>query len=244
MKFWVFAKRNIKEIMRDWLSLIFGILFPIVLILLLTLIQTSIPTGENPFTINKLAPGMVIFGLSFISLFSGLLISKDRNSSFMTRLMSSPMKSSDFIFGYTLPLIPMALMQTSVCFICALFLGLEANISIIYAIFASIPSAILFIGIGILCGSLFNEKQVGGVCGALLTNLSAWLSGIWFDVSLVGGWFESIANALPFIHAVNVEKMIIAHNYTNLLPELLWVIGYAIVVISISIYVFLKKTQY
>lgn len=244
MKFWVFAKRNIKEIMRDWLSLIFGILFPIVLILLLTLIQTSIPTDENPFTINKLAPGMVIFGLSFISLFSGLLISKDRNSSFMTRLMSSPMKSSDFIFGYTLSLIPMALMQTSVCFICALFLGLEANISIVYAIFTSIPSAILFIGIGILCGSLFNEKQVGGVCGALLTNLSAWLSGIWFDVSLVGGWFESIANALPFIHAVNVEKMIIAHNYTNVLPELLWVIGYAIVVISISIYVFLKKTQY
>lgn len=244
MKFWVFAKRNIKEIMRDWLSLIFGILFPIVLILLLTLIQTSIPTDENPFTINKLAPGMVIFGLSFISLFSGLLISKDRNSSFMTRLMSSPMKSSDFIFGYTLPLIPMALMQTSVCFICALFLGLEVNISILYAIFTSIPSAILFIGIGILCGSLFNEKQVGGVCGALLTNLSAWLSGIWFDVSLVGGWFESIANALPFIHAVNAGKMIIAHNYTNVLPELLWVIGYAIVVISISIYVFLKKTKY
>lgn len=244
MKFWVFAKRNIKEIMRDWLSLIFGILFPIVLILLLTLIQTSIPTDENPFTINKLAPGMVIFGLSFISLFSGLLISKDRNSSFMTRLMSSPMKSSDFIFGYTLPLIPMALMQTSVCFICALFLGLEVNISILYAIFTSIPSAILFIGIGILCGSLFNEKQVGGVCGALLTNLSAWLSGIWFDVSLVGGWFESIANALPFIHAVNAGKMIIAHNYTNVLPELLWVICYAIVVISISIYVFLKKTQY
>lgn len=243
MKFWVFAKRNIKEIMRDWLSLIFGILFPIVLILLLTLIQTSIPTDENPFTINKLAPGMVIFGLSFISLFSGLLISKDRNSSFMTRLMSSPMKSSDFIFGYTLPLIPMALMQTSVCFICALFLGLKANISILYAIFASIPSAILFIGIGILCGSLFNEKQVGGVCGALLTNLSAWLSGIWFDVSLVGGWFESIANALPFIHAVNVEKMIIAHDYTNFLPELLWVIGYAIVIITLSIYFFMKKTR-
>lgn len=244
MKSLAFAKRNIKEISRDLLSLFFGLLFPVLLILLLSLIQSSIPDQSNPFIIEKLAPGMTVFSLSFISLFSGLLISKDRHSSFMTRLMSSPMKSSDFIFGYTLPLIPIAFMQTFVCFISALFLGLEADISILYAMISSIPSAILFIGIGVLCGSLFNEKQVGGVCGALLTNLSAWFSGIWFDVSLVGGWFESIANALPFIHAVNVEQMIIANDYTHVLPELLWVIAYAIVIISISIYVFFKKTQY
>lgn len=244
MKSLVFAKRNMKEISRDLLSLFFGLLFPVLLILLLSLIQSNIPDQANPFTIKKLAPSMAIFSLSFISLFSGLLISKDRHSSFMIRLMSSPMKSSDFIFGYTLPLIPIALMQTFVCFICSLFLGLEANISILYAIIASIPSAILFIGIGILCGSLFNEKQVGGVCGALLTNLSAWLSGIWFDVSFLGGWFESIANVLPFVHAVNVGQMIIANDYAHVLPELLWVIAYAIVIISISIYVFLKKTKY
>lgn len=243
MKTIIFAKRNTKEISRDLLSLFFGILFPIVLILLLTLIQSSIPDEANPFTIEKLAPGMSVFGLSFISLFTGLLISKDRNSSFMLRLMSSPMKASNFIFGYILPLIPMSLLQTISCYICALFLGLKADLSILYAIIATLPAALLFIGIGILCGSLFNEKQVGGVCGALLTNLSAWLSGIWFDVSIVGGWFESIANVLPFVHAVNAGKMIIAHNYTNVLPELLWVIGYAFVIICLSVYIFMRKTR-
>ncbi|WP_028044713.1 ABC transporter permease [Candidatus Stoquefichus massiliensis] len=239
----VFAKRNAKEISRDKISLIFGIVFPVILLLLLSFIQSNIPGDEGPFAIEKLAPGMAIFGLSFISLFSGLLISKDRNSSFMMRLMSSPMKAKDFILGYILPLIPMALLESIGCFVCALFLGLQWNISILYAIIASLPAALLFIGIGLLCGSLFNEKQVGGACGALLTNVSAWLSGIWFDVALVGGWFETIANLLPFVHAVNVGKLIIAHDYTSVIPELLWVIGYAIVIIMIAIYVFMKKTQ-
>ena len=243
MKTLIFTKRNIKEISRDLLSLFFGILFPILLILLLSFIQSSIPGDEGPFAIEKLAPGMAIFGLSFISLFSGLLISKDRNSSFMMRLMSSPMKSSDFIFGYILPLIPIAFIQTIVCFVCAMFLGLKADISILYAMIASLPAALLYIGMGILCGSLFNEKQVGGVCGALLTNLSAWLSGIWFDVALVGGWFETIANALPFVHAVKASQFIIAHDYAHVLPELLWVIGYATVIIGISIYIFMKQTR-
>ena len=239
----VFAKRNAKEISRDKISLIFGIVFPVILLLLLSFIQSNIPGDEGPFAIEKLAPGMAIFGLSFISLFSGLLISKDRNSSFMMRLMSSPMKAKDFILGYILPLIPMALLESIGCFVCALFLGLQWNISILYAIIASLPAALLFIGIGLLCGSLFNEKQVGGACGALLTNVSAWLSGIWFDGALVGGWFETIANLLPFVHAVNVGKLIIAHDYTSVIPELLWVIGYAIVIIMIAIYVFMKKTQ-
>lgn len=243
MKTLVFAKRNMKEISRDIISVIFGVIFPIILLLLLTVIQSNIPGDQGPFVIEKLAPGIAIFGLSFISLFSGLLISKDRNSSLMMRLISSPMKSSDFILGYILPLIPIALLESTGCFLSALFLGLKPDISILYAIITSLPAALLFIGIGILSGSLFNEKQVGGVCGALLTNISAWLSGIWFDVTLVGGWFETIANLLPFVHAVNVSKLIIAHDYAQVLPELLWVIGYAIVIIIIAIYVFMKKTQ-
>lgn len=241
MRTFVFARRNTQEILRDFVSLFFGILFPIILIALLTLIQSHIPADVETFTIEQLAPGMSVFGLSFISLFSGLLISKDRTSSFMLRLMSSPMTSSNFILGYILPLIPMALLQSTTCYIFAICLGLKFEFSIIIAIFANIPASLLFIGIGILCGSLFNEKQVGGACGALLTNVSAWLSGIWFDVSLVGGWFETIANALPFVHAVNVAKLIIAHDYTNVLPELLWVIVYAVIIIVISIFIFMKK---
>ena len=56
--------------------------------------------------------------------------------------------------------------------------------------------------------------------------------------------FETIANALPFVHAVNVGRFIIAHDYTQVFPELLWVIGYTIVIIGVSIYIFMKKVNH
>ena len=109
------------------------------------------------------------------------------------------------------------------------------------AIVVLIPAAMVFIALGLLCGSLFNDKQVGGVCGALLTNLSAWLSGTWFDVKLVGGAFEAIANALPFIHAVNSGRAALSGDYAGIFPDLWWVIGYAVALTVLAIVVFTHK---
>ncbi len=239
MKTLAFASRNRKEILRDRLNLAFGIGFPVVLLLLLSAIQSSIPV--ELFTIDRLTPGIAVFGLSFISLFSGMLIAKDRTSSFMMRLFTSPLKSSDFIFGYTIPLLPMAVLQIAVSFAVAFLLGLTVNINVLITIIVLIPAAFLFIAIGLLCGSLFNDKQVGGVCGALLTNLSAWLSGTWFDLDLVGGAFRKIADALPFVHAVRSGRAALSGDYSSVFPDLWWVIGYAVVIMIIAILVFTKK---
>ena len=239
MKMITFARRNIKEILRDRINLCFGILFPIVLLLLLTMIQSNIPVEQFP--IITLTPGIAIFGLSFISLFSGMLIAKDRESSFMMRLMSSPMRAQDFIIGYVMPLLPMAILQSTVCFIVALFLGLPWSPYIILAIITTVLPAFIFISIGLICGTLFTDKQVGGLCGALLTNLTAWFSGAWFDVSLVGGVFENIANGLPFIHAVNLTKAVLQGGSSTILPDLLWVVGYATILFVLSIIIFTKR---
>ena len=193
------------------------------------------------FAIDHLTPGIAVFGLSFIALFSGMLIAKDRTSSFVLRLFTSPLTSSDFILGYTLPLLPMAILQVIACFIVAFFLGLTVSINVLLAIVVLIPAAILFIAIGLLCGALFNDKQVGGICGALLTNLSAWLSGIWFDLDLVGGAFKSVAEALPFVHAVEAARFALSGNYSSIFPDLWWVIGYAVVIIVIAILIFTRK---
>ncbi len=239
MKTLAFASRNSKEILRDRLNLAFGIGFPVVLLLLLSAIQSNIPV--QLFAIDKLTPGIAVFGLSFISLFSGMLIAKDRTSSFMLRLFTSPLTSGNFIFGYTLPLLPMAVLQIAVCFIVAFFLGLTVSINVLLAIIVLIPAAVLFIAIGLLCGSLFNDKQVGGICGALLTNFSAWLSGTWFDLDLVGGAFKEVADVLPFVHAVKAGRSALSGNYSSIFPDLWWVIGYAAVIMAIAILVFTRK---
>lgn len=239
MRLLAFTKRNFKEIIRDPLNICFGLGFPIIILLLLSMIQKNVP--EELFKIDNLTPGIAVFGLSFVSLFSATLISKDRSSSFLIRLFSSPLKSRDYILGYTIPMVPLSIMQVTVCFIFAVILGLEININILYAIIALIPVALLFIGIGLLCGTIFNDKQVGGVCGALLTNLSAWLSGTWFSLDLVGGMFKTIAYLLPFAHAVDMVRGALLGNFNAILPNLIWVLGYIIIVFVIAISLFKKK---
>jgi ABC-2 type transport system permease protein len=241
MRFLEFSSRNRKEILRDPINLAFGIGFPLVLLFLLSAIQANIPV--NIFEIEKLSPGIAVFGLSFISLFSGTLIAKDRSTSFLMRLFTSPLSASDFILGYAVPLLPMAIVQSVICFIAASFFGLSLNVNVVVAIIVLIPAAVLFIAIGLLAGSIFNDKQVGGICGALLTNLSAWLSGTWFDLELVGGTFKKIANALPFVHAVDATKAAVAGDYSKIFPDLWWVIGYATIIMIIAIIVFKKKMK-
>ena len=244
MRTLVFASRNTKEIMRDLLTLFFGVCFPLVLLVLLSAINSSIPQGAMTlFNIETLAPGITVFGLSFIALFSAMLISKDRSTSFILRLFTSPIKASEFILGYTLPLIPMALAQTAICYIASIFFGLEMSMNVVVATLVNIPIALVFIALGLLLGTVLNEKAVGGVCGALLTNLSAWFSNIWFDTTLVGGWFEKIANVLPFGHAVNASRYAISGDFDKILPELVWVIGYAVVLLVIAIVVFTVKMK-
>ena len=241
MRMLSFAKRCAKEILRDPLNLMFGLGFPIVLLLLLSAIQANIPV--NLFELKSLTPGITVFGLSFMTLFSSTLIARDRESSFLQRLYTTPMRSIDFILGYMLPIIPIAIAQSAVCYLIAIILGLPVTINILYAILMLLPAAIFHIALGLLCGSIFNVKQVGGICGALLTNLSAWLSGVWFDLELVGGTFGKIANLLPFVHAVELERAMVNSNFTEAIPHIYPVLGYAIVTIAGAILLFLRQMK-
>lgn len=245
MRAYVFASRNTKEILRDILTLFFGLAFPLVILLLLYAIGSAVPEEAHldMFDIENLTPGITVFGLSFIALFSAQLIAKDKTTSFMMRLFTSPIKSSEFILGYTLPLIPMSLVQTLICYITAIILGLEFTPNILLAAVVNIPIALVFIALGLLCGTVLSEKAVGGICGALLTNLSAWFSNIWFDTALVGGWFEEIANALPFAHAVNAARYALNGEFESVMPDLLWVIGYAVVLLAVAIVIFTVKMK-
>ena len=54
------------------------------------------------FRIDNLAGGIAVFGQMFVMLFTAIGLAKDRESSFLVRLYSSPMKSIDFLAGYLL----------------------------------------------------------------------------------------------------------------------------------------------
>lgn len=241
MRLFTFSKRTAKEILRDPLNLGFGLGFPLVLLLMLSAIQANVPVSL--FEIDQLTPGITIFGLAFMTLFAATLIAKDRESAFLQRLYTTPLTATNFILGYILPILPIAVAQCIICYIVAIILGLSVTITIVYAVLFIIPVSLFFIALGLLCGSVFNSKQVGGVCGALLTNLTAWLSGVWFDLELVGGAFKAIANALPFVHAVELEKAVLSGNYSDIFPHIYWVLGYAALAVIAAIYFFLRQMK-
>lgn len=241
MRMLAFSVRTAKEILRDPLNLIFGLGFPVMLLLLLTAIQANIPVSI--FEIESLAPGITVFGLSFMTLFSATLISKDRESALLQRLFTTPMTAVDFIAGYALPILPIAVVQCIICYITAIILGLSATVTIVYSVLFIIPVSLFFIALGLMFGSILGVKQVGGICGALLTNLTALLSGIWFDTSIVGDTFGKIANLLPFTHAVEMERAVLNGNFQDIFPHIWWVLGYATAFSILAVALFLRKMK-
>ena len=241
MKTLTFASRTAREILRDPLTVGFGLGFPLVLLLLLTAIQKNVPVSL--FVLESLTPGVAVFGLSFLTLFAASLIARDRSGSFLARLYTTPLTAWDYIFGYTLPLLPMGLAQGAVCYGAALALGLAPTVNIGWALLTELPAALFFIGLGLLCGTVLSDKQVGGLCGALLTNLTGWLSGTWFDVSLVGGWFKALAAALPFLHAVELQRAALQGGIAGWTPHLWWVLGYMALALLSAAAVFTAKMR-
>ena len=234
-----FAKRCAKEILRDPINLGFGLGFPLVLLLLLSSLQANIPVSL--FEIDTLTPGITVFGLSFMTLFSATLIAKDRESALLQRLYTTPLTGVDVILGYMLPILPIAIGQTAVCYLFAIPLGLTVRVHILYAIVGILPMAMFNIALGLLCGSLFGVKQVGGICGALLTNLSAWLSGVWFDLALVGGFFEKLANVFPFVHAAELEKALFSGNFEAAASHILPILLYSAGTTAAAVFCFLRQ---
>ena len=238
MRTLAFASRNLKELIRDPMMAIFSVGFPVVLLLLFTAIQSSIPVSL--FALDSITPGLAAFGLSFISLFSGMLLAKDRSTSFLMRLFASPLTAADYLIGYMIPLLPIAVAQSAICFLLAFVLGLPVTANVLLSILVLIPTAVLFIGIGLMMGSLVNDKAVGGI-SSIIINVSAWLSGTWFDIKLVGGTFKKITDVLPFVHSVNAARAALSGDYSAILPNLAWVTGYAVVILAIAVVLFRRK---
>ncbi|MCM6878894.1 ABC transporter permease [Enterococcus faecium] len=243
MRIILFAKRNMKEILRDPINLFFGLGFPLILLVLLLIINASIPSEANNtmFSIEKLAPGLAMFGTAFMAMFAGMLLSKDRTSSFLMRLFASPMTSLDFILGYTLPLVVMALGQATITLMASCIVGLDTTVNILLAIFVTALTSLLFVGFGLLFGSLLNEKAVSGICGPLLTNVAVWLSGVFIPIDLIGGAFKTVADILPFYHSVQAIQAVLTGDFREMLPHLIIVLGYTSVIFILAIIAFRRK---
>ena len=207
-----FAKRNLIEVYRDPLSWIFCIAFPIVMLIIMSIVNSAIPkeAGNTLFRIDNLAGSIAIFGQMFIMLFTAIAVAKDRSGAFLTRLYSSPMKSGNFVWGYILPMLLTAVIQAVISLATSVVISLISNytlniLGLLLAVVAVIPSALMFSSIGFLAGAFFNEKAAPGIC-SIMISLGSMIGGIWFDVEGVGGFMYKLGKCLPFLYATKLAR--------------------------------------
>lgn len=249
MRIKAFASRNIKELIRDPLSYIFCLGFPLVMLLVMTVIGQNIPkeAGLNVFSVQNQSAGTAVFGLAFVMLFAALLISKDRASTLLCRLFASPMKSVDFILGYTIPLLIIAAAQLAVNFLSSIVIGAAVGESfdvpnMLLSMLVHIPTIILFIGLGIIFGTLFSEKSSPGISSIVVT-LAPLLGGVWMPIDTMGGTILTVAKIFPFYHAVKSARTVLAGSTDDVAQSVLYVSAWAVVVFIVSIFVFKAKMR-
>jgi len=232
MRFYSLASRNFKEIYRDPVSILLGLVMPAVLLILFSSIYWR--TQVEMFSPQKLTPGLIVFSFAFLMMFSAVLLAKDRQSAFLTRLYTAPLKPSDFILSYILPFIPLAIIQILVCFVIGVMLGATlTNIFISLLIFLLI--ALICISLGIIVGALFTVNQVSGI-GALVITIISLFSGAWTPLRVIGGIFETIGYALPFAHGVDAAVALLSgSNLGEVTNNLYVVLIYAVSLFILAI---------
>ncbi len=249
MKSKVFAVRTWKEIMRDPLSYIFCLGFPLVMLVIMSIIDKSIPAeaGMQVFRIRNLAPGIAYFGLTFVMLFTSVQVSKDRTTALLLRLYASPMKPVEYMFGYTMPVVVLAIVQMVICFGVSCVIGLCTGDSlfaseIMLSVLALLPSVFLFVGVGILFGTLVNEKAAPGLC-SILISAAGMIGGIWMDIDSLGGAIKTAARMLPFYYGVSLARFPFRESAEGVTEHLLWTMICGVMVYGLAVMVFRSKMK-
>ncbi len=241
MKSFHIASRNLKELLRDPLTYLLAILVPILLMILFITINSNAGVNRIPtFEVEILTPGIIVFAFSFVMMFLGMLLTRDRKSSFLNRLFAAPIKASDFILGYFFPFFLVTVLQLLAITIVALIAGLSLSVNLLVTLIPLLLIAIFSIAMGILFGSLLTEGQMGGV-GSVFITITQLFSGAWMDLKMVGGFLEKVAYALPFSHAIDAARLAIQGDFSSMIPDILWVISYTIIAIILSIFAFKKN---
>ena len=231
------AKRNFKEMWRDPISMGLEIGIPAGFLVIFWALGRSM--GDESFLIpTMLVPGIAVFGFAFLLMFSAMMLSRDRESALLSRLLTAPLKPRDFILSYSLPYIPMVVLQIAVCFGIGALLGLEmpGNAGLVFLVL--LVMGICCVELGMILGLLFNVNQASAV-GSVIITLVALLGGVWIDLEAIGGVFYSIGNALPFAHAIDAARdAMMGAGFSSIATDFYWVLGYTVVFFALGTFLF------
>ena len=129
------------------------------------------------------------------------------------------MKGKDFTLGYILPMLLVSIIQSVLTFIAAIIIAgiVDYDIKITglaLAVITTLPSAMMFIAIGLIFGSILNEKSAPGICSVIIS-AGTFLGGVFFDAEGVGGGIYKVCKCLPFIYCTRIARTSINLDFSD-----------------------------
>ena len=239
-RFFSLVKRNLLEIVRDKLSLVFCIFFPLIMLVLMQVILGQFSERPQNFEIANYSVGMCVFGYTFVALFVANLIAGDKNTEMYNRLRLAPMSTFCRVLSYVVAVVPIVCVQTVLFLVLSLCFGLPFSIGLVVAFFYLMPSALFYVLLGVLIGLVSkNERQAGSI-SSIITSTVGIFAGIFMPLEAMGT-FADVVNYLPFVHTVGIASGVFGGNFGCIYPHILWVSDYIALTLSVIWVVCRKK---
>ena len=236
------TSRNLKGLLRDPLALGLAVALPVGMLLILLAVGRAVGETEASWlSATQLTPGIVLFGFVMLMFSSAMALSRDRDSSLLARLFTTPVSAGGFIAGYSLPYLPVAATQAVVLYVIGAFYGLTmvGNVGLVILLLGLM--AVFYIALGMLFGTTLTINQVSGAYATVL--LLTIFGGAWVDLSTLGGTFEAVANLLPFTHALDATREVMADGagVSDIATDLAWVTGYTLATVTLAVTLFRRQ---
>jgi len=215
-------------------------------------IEVPITINANPIHIETeityidfIAPGIIIFGLLILIPTSARIIVHDKEKGFLSRLLTTPLRPVEFISGYSLCLVVVAIAQIIIFILVGWLLGMDIVGSIGLAFLVFLLTALCSIGIGMVVAALSKtENQAEPLCWIFAMPL-AMLSGCWFSVEMLPSYLRNVAYAFPYAHAIDASKAVITRGVGMevVSSDVLFLAGWAVGVFAIGVILFRRSMR-
>ncbi len=233
-KLMALTNRNLKEMLRDPLSIVFCLIFPVVMLILMQAIFLNMEQVPDNFRIESYASGICVFGYTFICMFVALQIAGDKNTSFIKRLNIAPMNKFSYYLSFVCSSLPLALCQTLLFFVIALIFKFPFNVNFILSIIYLIPSALLYICLGVLIGIICNNEKQTGPISSIFISVVGIFGGIFMPISALSEGFANFLNWLPFSHTVMIGADIQTLGAGAIYPHIIYILAYTLLLIVLA----------
>ena len=164
--------------------------------------------------------GFVVF--FFVFLISGMALLKERTSGTLERLLATPVKRSEIVYGYMLSYGIIAIFQTAVVVLAAIWLlDVEVVGSILNVIIVNVVLALVALAFGILLSTLAKSEFQMMQFIPLVIMPQLFFSGI-IPLSSMGEWALTVGKFLPLTYSGDAISQIIlyGHNLGDILSNL------------------------